>query len=67
MLYRNTDERFGDTTVTFELDEILCEIEPVLRKWAAERIETGEYDGTIDQSFSDLVDEFTNQCEIVND
>ena len=63
--YRNTDERFGDTEVTFEIDEAVRGMKPILTQWAKERVDRGEYDGTVEDSIKDMIAEFVGQCEEV--
>lgn len=66
-LYRNTDERFGDTDVTFDIDEAILEMKPTLKQWAQELVDSGDCDyDDLDQAYSDLVADFVEQCEPVD-
>jgi len=64
-LYRNTDESFGCTDTVFNIDEAVIEMKPTLVQWAKERIERGEYEGSLVESYADLMAEFVEQCEEV--
>ena len=64
-LYRNTDDSFGCTDTVFNIDEAVLEMKPTLKQWAQERINSGEYDGTIVESYADLIADFVAQCEEV--
>lgn len=61
MKYRNTDERFGDTEVTFEIDEALVGMKPTFKQWAIEKAD--ELECSVEEAYADLVADFLRQIE----
>jgi hypothetical protein len=55
--YRNTNERFGDTTTTYAgpIDAIVVEMRPTIRAWAQEQLRDGE---TIGRAVNRIESEF---------